>query len=55
VREDDCVGCNLCSIVCPVDSCITMTSIEQGKSKMSWSDYQEKVARGEMTPIPPHP
>ena len=54
VREEDCVGCNLCSIVCPVDGCISMVSLETKQSKMTWSDYQEKVARGEMKPIPPH-
>jgi dihydropyrimidine dehydrogenase (NAD+) subunit PreA len=54
VREDDCVGCNLCSIVCPVDGCITMVSLNGDRPKMSWSDYQAKLARGEMQPIPPH-
>ena len=28
VREEDCVGCNLCSIVCPVDGAISMEEIE---------------------------
>jgi dihydropyrimidine dehydrogenase (NAD+) subunit PreA len=55
VREADCVGCNLCAIVCPVDACIAMVSVDRGLEKMSWHDYQEKVARGEMQPIPAHP
>src|SRR5215471_18833250 len=55
VREDDCVGCNLCSLVCPVDGCITMVSLTNGDSKMSWTDYQARIARGQMQPIPPHP
>jgi dihydropyrimidine dehydrogenase (NAD+) subunit PreA len=55
VREDDCVGCNLCSIVCPVEGCITMVSLDAGRPKMSWTDYQKKVARGEMKPLPDHP
>src|SRR5256712_4237790 len=55
VREEYCVPCNLCSLVCPVDDCITMVSLENGEPKMSWSDYQEKVERGEMQLIPPHP
>jgi len=55
VREEDCVGCNLCSLVCPVDECITMVSISNGEPKMSWSQYQERMGRGEMQPIPPHP
>jgi dihydropyrimidine dehydrogenase (NAD+) subunit PreA len=55
VREEDCVGCNLCSLVCPVDNCITMPAIDTGAKKMSWTDYQAKMARGEMKPIPAHP
>src|SRR2546422_8454249 len=55
VREEDCVGCNLCSLVCPVDECIIMVSIPNDKPHMSWNEYQEKMTRGEMKPIPPHP
>ena len=55
VREADCVGCNLCSLVCPVDQCITMVTLDTGAPKMSWTDYQGKVSRGEIRPIPPHP
>jgi dihydropyrimidine dehydrogenase (NAD+) subunit PreA len=55
VREADCVGCNLCSLVCPVDGCITMVSLDAGQDKMSWSDYQKKLTSGEMKPIPAHP
>lgn len=55
IKEHECVGCNLCSLVCPVDECITMVSVDTQRPKMSWSDYQAKVSRGEMKPIPPHP
>ena len=55
VREEDCVGCNLCAIVCPVDNCITMTSVDTGRPNMSWSEYQARLAKGEMKPIPAHP
>jgi len=55
VREADCVGCNLCSIVCPVDGCISMVSLPPTKPAMNWNQYQEKVARGEMKPLPAHP
>jgi dihydropyrimidine dehydrogenase (NAD+) subunit PreA len=55
VREQDCVGCNLCACVCPVDDCITMVSLDNGKAPMSWTDYQARLARGEMKPIPAHP
>jgi dihydropyrimidine dehydrogenase (NAD+) subunit PreA len=55
IKEHECVGCNLCSLVCPVDECITMVSVDTKRAKMSWSDYQAKVSRGEMQLIPPHP
>ena len=55
VREEDCVGCNLCSLVCPVDGCITMVEIENGDQPMTWKAYQEKLAQGEMEPMPTHP
>jgi dihydropyrimidine dehydrogenase (NAD+) subunit PreA len=55
IKEHECVGCNLCSLVCPVDDCITMVSVDTQRGKMSWSDYQAKLATGEINPIPPHP
>ncbi|OLP52551.1 dihydropyrimidine dehydrogenase subunit B [Rhizobium rhizosphaerae] len=30
VMEDECVGCNLCVNVCPVDNCISMVALEPG-------------------------
>ena len=30
VDETECVGCNLCSLVCPVDQCITMVERDFG-------------------------
>jgi len=55
VREEDCVGCNLCSLVCPVDECITMVEIPNDRAPMTWSNYQDRLAKGEMKAIPPHP
>jgi dihydropyrimidine dehydrogenase (NAD+) subunit PreA len=55
IKEQECVGCNLCALVCPVDQCITMISLNSNQPRMSWSDYQEKLSRGEIQPIPPHP
>lgn len=31
VMEEECVGCNLCAVVCPVDSCITMRPLAPGE------------------------
>jgi dihydropyrimidine dehydrogenase (NAD+) subunit PreA len=36
VDEHECVGCNLCALVCPVDGCITMDRVENGLSFQSW-------------------
>ncbi len=32
VDEVECVGCNLCWLVCPVENCITMAKIDTGSS-----------------------
>jgi dihydropyrimidine dehydrogenase (NAD+) subunit PreA len=42
VDEPECVGCNLCALVCPVDGCITMAEVETGKHE-TWND---RVAAG---------
>jgi dihydropyrimidine dehydrogenase (NAD+) subunit PreA len=36
VDEEECVGCNLCWLVCPVENCITMEPVETGKARESW-------------------
>jgi dihydropyrimidine dehydrogenase (NAD+) subunit PreA len=30
VKDDECVACNLCVNVCPVDNCITMVEMPKG-------------------------
>jgi len=37
IIEDECVGCNLCALVCPVQNCITMREIDTGKAPQSWN------------------
>ncbi len=36
VDEGECVGCNLCWLVCPVDGCITMERVDTGRPFESW-------------------
>ena len=37
VDEPECVGCNLCQLVCPVDGCITMAELPETKAE-TWND-----------------
>jgi dihydropyrimidine dehydrogenase (NAD+) subunit PreA len=37
VDEEHCVGCNLCSLVCPVENCITMERIDTGLAPETWA------------------
>jgi dihydropyrimidine dehydrogenase (NAD+) subunit PreA len=37
VDEPECVGCNLCQLVCPVPDCIQMVEVPGGKSE-TWND-----------------
>jgi dihydropyrimidine dehydrogenase (NAD+) subunit PreA len=41
VRVDDCVGCALCSRVCPVDDCITMVEIDTGRPHITWNELSK--------------
>jgi len=38
VIDAECVGCNLCLHVCPVENCITMKEIDNGKPFLTWKD-----------------
>jgi dihydropyrimidine dehydrogenase (NAD+) subunit PreA len=37
IDESECIGCNLCSLVCPVHACLTMQPIDQGRAFESWN------------------
>jgi dihydropyrimidine dehydrogenase (NAD+) subunit PreA len=41
IDEDECVGCNLCWLVCPVEHCITMEEVGTGKPAQSWAERTE--------------
>ncbi len=51
VDVDECVGCNLCSLVCPVEDCITMERVENGLAFQSW---EQRVAAGTVPPALEH-
>jgi dihydropyrimidine dehydrogenase (NAD+) subunit PreA len=53
IKEDTCVGCNMCSLVCPVENCITMQEVDTGLPPMSWNEYQARLVRGEVDAIQP--
>lgn len=43
VDETECVGCNLCEIVCPVEGCISMVEKRRAPEKETWND---RIAKG---------
>jgi dihydropyrimidine dehydrogenase (NAD+) subunit PreA len=43
VDEVECVGCNLCALVCPVDGCITMDRVDTGRPFESWEQRMAKL------------
>jgi dihydropyrimidine dehydrogenase (NAD+) subunit PreA len=49
VDETECVGCNLCALVCPVDQCITMVRVDSGIPAETWD---ERTRGADCTPQP---
>ena len=42
IKEEECVGCNLCKLVCPVDDCITMEEHRVAPEYMNWIEFQKR-------------
>jgi dihydropyrimidine dehydrogenase (NAD+) subunit PreA len=38
IKQDACVGCNMCALACPVEGCITMKEANATHKKVSWND-----------------
>ena len=53
IKQDTCVGCNMCSLVCPVSGCIDMVEKPPVLPNITWREYQAKLASGEMERIAP--
>ena len=44
IEESECVGCNLCQIVCPVPGCISMVNVDNGYKPATWNQHVEDGA-----------
>ena len=47
IIEPECVGCNLCLHVCPVEGCITMVPVETGQGYANWTTHPNNPMRTE--------
>ncbi|MBP2230880.1 dihydropyrimidine dehydrogenase (NAD+) subunit PreA [Azospirillum agricola] len=52
VIDAECVGCNLCSHVCPVPDCITMRPEENGLPYVTWPEDARNPLRASPSPVP---
>jgi dihydropyrimidine dehydrogenase (NAD+) subunit PreA len=47
IIEAECVGCNLCMHVCPVEGCITMKRVDHGMPALDWTQHPNNPMRRE--------
>jgi dihydropyrimidine dehydrogenase (NAD+) subunit PreA len=52
IIDQACVGCNLCSEVCPVQECITMEQVPNEHGPVTWKDYS--AGTGTLAPRSEH-
>jgi dihydropyrimidine dehydrogenase (NAD+) subunit PreA len=46
VIDDECVGCNLCVSVCPIDNCITMRQVsDDSTASLNWTQHPNNPMR----------
>ncbi len=45
VIDDECVGCNLCQMVCPVPECITMEPVDNALPYVTWPDHPKNTMK----------
>jgi dihydropyrimidine dehydrogenase (NAD+) subunit PreA len=45
VIDDECVGCNLCQIVCPVPECISMVPVANNLPPITWPEHPDNPLR----------
>jgi dihydropyrimidine dehydrogenase (NAD+) subunit PreA len=43
VDEQECVGCNLCWLVCPVEHCIDMVRVDNGEISETWAERTARI------------